>query len=260
MTRVIVDKNIEFLVDGEESYEPSSTHVDYTLVNRLVEEFSAAVNGGDDIEQYYLEGHLRASLRSAKNLDGQGVIDAVILTLEKDDDRSILYCADYLLGSLISVLHTKGITNLVVDYSTIPRIRSVGRRLLGEEESKLVVGYIFSDIEGHSIRFVGGGLENCDVTIQGNVWSLGADANNCSFITNSLPMFFGKKSRNCAFHFGYNGEHDSYHLGKDPDQCGYVLSTSEDSGWGRELSESWFDDGNSIHVPNGKGDWKELTP
>lgn len=220
------------------SYKPGSGGISYEAASTFMEQFLAIdliqmCLRRDEPQMYGELVDLATSFiepHNTEEFNPQGFLDAVIHRLaeagEPEYGVDVRDEPDYLIDSMLQALYNLGYNNLVVDPMYFPYPpEDMASYLHGEADNPLTFSY------NGSLSWLGNNARHCRIKAGGGVKVLGKDAESSVFYVKS-PI---EK---------WTANPEDLKENRDDLIC---------------IPLDFFDKGNKLYVPDGKGDWKGLT-
>lgn len=264
-------------IPGESGYDPGIVDDLFSnLVRMGIRDWIKGGRGGQMLREEYAP-----RFRLFGSFDGQLLLNeivrrynGVIVEARREDPggRNI----HHLLNPLLQTLYDVGQNRLTLDMSDYPHTYGdLPGILAGSDEDSFSIRFIagsetamFSNVsEGtHVARSVGWNLDHVALHAVGSAFYFGDDCRNSDLTLDGHASKLGYGSSDCIFRLeGAEGAgvqmHAKHQWESISDGTAYtLLVTRKGICWGTELQLEFWEEGNTLLVPDGSGGWKEVRP
>ena len=196
--------------------------------------------------------------------DSQGLLDAIVLTVDTRADRSHAKRSHLLLSPVLNALYGTGHNNLVLDLRHVhysPARAPIS--LQGDETEALSLTCLLPSDTGHCAERA----SHVNMHISGRTLRVGQQSQNSDFTLEDYTSWAGHMAEASTFRFlgvevaSIVPNPSDLRPFYDIDITSHLLYLSKGSSVHEvRLDEEFFDQGNRILIPNGKDGWKEVLP
>ncbi len=258
-----------------EDYQPGSLCYDPALADALFDAYLAAVECHPPDTGMWTDGCIQAAVivalgqqappGSLTGTDANAFLDALVHRLAILDEQYATLFADWLLVPVLSRLYAEGHNSFALSLGGMPATPLfLAQGLESSADNPLEVTY------SAACERLACGVKRCLLSFSGTAREIGTEAKDSSFTIHALGYLLGHLAEGCEFRIDPGPELLEKMILATLTDMHFItsgaISLEEVRGWfGSSLKnevvlvpEDFYERGNTLYVPDGKGSWKEV--